>query len=408
MRLPWQAKPTELAAPPPAAQFTVTIPPEMMQGMTYGGTIAPRISRAEALQVPAVLRARNLIAGTLSTLPIHVRDKEKNIATPTSLLTQIDPDVPNAVMLSETYEDLLFEGVSWWRVDGFNFAGFPIAAHHVPVSSVHVAGRGGMPSTQNITADMYFPANGQVFIDGQPVRDEEIIRFDSPNPPLLVHAARAIRTCLKLETTSTLYSDSPVPQGFFTPADGTVEPTEEEIQAFMNAWELARKTRAWGYVGGALKAQSLQWNATEIQLTERVQHAVLEIARATGIDPEDLGVSTTSRTYQNSEDRRRALIDFTLKPYMTAVEQRLSMNDVLPRGYEAKVNLDSFLRSDTKTRMEAYALGKEVGAYTADEIRDLEDRPPLTAAEKAAIAPKATPQPAPSSNGNKPPVGAQA
>lgn len=400
-------KPTELEAPPPAAQFTVVIPPEMMQGMTGHGAIAPRVSRAEALQVPAVLRSRNLIAGTLATLPIHVRDKEKNITHPSSLLDQIDPDVPNTVTLAETYEDLLFEGVSWWRVLAFNFAGFPISAYHVPITSVHVATRGGMPSTAQVTSDMNFPANGQVFIDGAPVRDEEIIRFDSPNPPLLRHAARAIRTCLKLEQTATLYSDSPMPQGILTPADGTVEPTEEEITAFMNEFANARKTRAWAYVGGALKAQTLQWNATEIQLTERVQHAVLEIARATGIDPEDLAVSTTSRTYQNSEDRRRALIDFTLKPYMTAVEQRLSMNDVLPRGHEAKVNLDSFLRSDTKTRMEAYEVGAKVGAYTQDEIRDLEDRPPLTAAEKAAIAPKETPRPSPSSNGNRP-VGAGA
>jgi len=406
LRLPFTRKPVELAAPPPAAQFTVTVPPEMLQGMTGGGQIAPRVSRAEALQVPAVLRSRNLIAGTLGSLPIHVRDKEKHLAHPTSLLDQIDPDVPNAVTLTETYEDLLFEGVSWWRVLAFNFAGFPISAYHVPITSVHVAGRGGMPAVQNVTADQHFPANGQVFIDGQPVRDEEIIRFDSPNPPLLRHAARAIRTCLKLEQTATIYSESPMPQGVFTPKEGTTELTADEINELLNEWEKARRTKAWGYVGGGWEAKVLQWNATEIQLTERVQHAVLEIARATGIDPEDLGVSTTSRTYQNSEDRRRALIDFTLKPYMTALEQRLSMNDVLPRGYEAKVNLDSFLRSDTKTRMEAYEVGAKVGAYTQDEIRDLEDRPPLTAAEKAAIAPKETPPSSPSSNGTRPAVGA--
>jgi hypothetical protein len=67
------------------------------------------------------------------------------------------------------------------------------------------------------------------------------------------------------------------------------------------------------------------------------------------------------------------------------------MRDVLPRGYEAKVNLDGFLRADTLGRMNAYKIGEEVGAYTKDEVRELEDRPDLTAAQKAAMAPKMPP-----------------
>jgi hypothetical protein len=62
------------------------------------------------------------------------------------------------------------------------------------------------------------------------------------------------------------------------------------------------------------------------------------------------------------------------------------MRDIVPRGYVAKVNFDAFLRPDTKTRMETYAIGKPLGAYTEDEIRDLEDKPPLTAAERAEIS----------------------
>jgi hypothetical protein len=64
------------------------------------------------------------------------------------------------------------------------------------------------------------------------------------------------------------------------------------------------------------------------------------------------------------------------------------MRDILPRGYEAKVNLDAFLRADTKGRMESYAIGKPVGAYTEEEIRELEGRPSLTPAERAAAQPK--------------------
>ena len=85
-------------------------------------------------------------------------------------------------------------------------------------------------------------------------------------------------------------------------------------------------------------------------------------------------MSTTSRTYQNSEQRRQDLLDFTLSAYMKAVEQRLSMADVTPRGYRAKFNLDSFLRGDTKGRMEA-AIGEPLGLYPPERLAELEDIP---------------------------------
>lgn len=357
--------------PEPDAAFTVTVPPEMTEGMTYGGAIAPRISRKEALQVPAVLRSRNLIAGTLARLPIHVRDRERQEVSPTTLLDQIDPDVANSVTLANTYEDLLFEGIAWWRVLEVGWHTYPTYAEHIGPDRVTVAGWSPPVNGQG-------PGTGRVHIDGYPVEDSEVIRFDSPNPPLLVHAARAIRTCLTLDSTAARYADEPLPLGYFTPREGQ-RPREDEgtITDLLDKWEEARRRRVWGYVGATWEGKTLQFNAEQIQLAAQRQHAVLEIARAAGVDPEDLGVSTTSRTYQNSEQRRQDLLDFTLAPYMVALEERLSMNDVLPRGYRAKVNLDAFLRSDTLGRMNAYKVGEEVGAYIPEEVRALEDRPPL-------------------------------
>jgi hypothetical protein len=371
----------------PDVEFEVSIPAVMMEGMTSGGTIAPRIARSQALQVPAVLRSRNLIAGTLARLPMHIRDKERRIATPTTLLEQIDPDIPNVVTFAQTYEDLLFEGISWWRVTEVGWHGYPTFAQHINVDRVSVSGM-DLPTLNGHMAAGPF----QVRIDGIPVPDDGVIRFDSPNPPLLVHAARAIRACLNLDITASNYAETPTPLGAFTPREGS-HPREnkKDIEELLDTWETARRHRVWGYVGGAWDIKELQFNAEQIQLAEQRQHAVLEIARAAGIDPEDLGVSTTSRTYQNSEQRRQDLLDFTLTPYSAAIEERLSMRDVLPRGYVAKVNFDGFLRSDTKGRMEAYEIGKKVGAYTDDEIRELEDRPKLTPAQRAAAQPVAIP-----------------
>ena len=344
----------------------------------FGGAVAPRISRAEALQVPAVARARNMIAGTLATLPVSAFNS-KRMPVRSLLLDQIDSDVPNTVTLAALYEDLFFESVSWFKITELRApGGFPSKAQHIDSYRVSVQ-------------------SGRVYVDGMHVPDDQLIRFDSPNPAFLVVAARAIRAALMLDQTAARYAEDPLPLGYFSPSDGAIEGEDGEIEEMLNEWEAARRRRSWGYVPGAVKANTLQWNPEQLQLADARQHAVLEIARHAGLDPEDLGVSTTSRTYQNGEQRRQALLDFTLGAYTSAVQDRLSMGDVTPRGQYVKVRFDGFLRSDTLARMQGYAIGKPLGAYTTEEIRELEDRPPLTAAELAALtptAPAAAPAPA--------------
>lgn len=402
------AEPVQLTAADDAEHFaSESVPAKLWDALTAGGQLAARVSRREALQVPAVMRARNMIAGTLSTLPVEfVRNETRTTDDPPSrLLDQIDPDVPNSVVLANTYEDLLFEGTAWWLVTGRGWHGYPTSAQYVPTDSVHVAGNGGLPTTLRISPDDPFPSEGTVFIDGVPYPDRDVIRFDSPNPPLLTHAARAIRIALRLDRTASDYADEPMPQGILTDKpesmDGGYE--DDEVQELLDRWRRARQNNTWAYLGD-LQAQVLQWSPEQLQLADARQHAVLEIARATGIDAEDLGVSTTSRTYANAESRRLALLDFTLAPFVRTVEQRLSMRDILPRGYHARINMDAFLRSDTYNRMLTYEVGLRVGAYTVDEIRKLEDKRALTPAELAEVTRDRNPAPqaAPADTGGNP------
>lgn len=377
---------------------------ELLERMLRAFAVEPKVSRSEALSVGAVSRARDLIAGTLATLPIDmIGPGKRRIDWP--LFEQPDPDVPTNVVLAYTYEDLLFEGIAWWRVLEVDSRGFPMRAEYVPVSSVHVGGSAALPSQNRVTPDQpAVPPGGQVFIDGRPVSDREVIRFDSPNPPLLVKAARAIRILMKIDAAVAMYTEEPLPLGYFRKGPGTESMSDSQIQKIVDDWEEARRRRAWGYAGG-LEPVPLAWNPEQLQLGDMTDKAVVELARHAGLDPEDLGVSTTSRTYANIEQRRQDLLTFTLGHYAVAVQSRLSMRDVAPRGHVARINFGGFLRTDTLGRYQAYEIGQRVGAITEDETRELEDRPPLTPAEKArrdalrGITPAAVP--APSGNGGR-------
>lgn len=338
--------------------------------------IAPRISRREAIQVPAVKRGRDLIAGTIGTLPFQVLDTE-NVVSVSSLLSQPEEHVARSITMTLLVEDLLFEGHGWWRVTGRDYRGYPNQVVRLLPRSVQLREDG----------KSYVARNGE--IQGQSweyVEDRDLVHFISPTDGILDSGARAIRTYLKLATAADRYADEPLPSGYFTPKDGA-DPEDEEVQDALDKWGESRRLRSTGYVNSALDYNTVQWSPEQLQMSEARQHAVLEIARLMGIDPEDLGVSTTSRTYQNSQDRRLAMINDALGMYVSAIVERLSMQDITPRGYRVVADFNGFLRADDKTRYEVYGLAKSLGVIDRIGIAEREGIPTPT-------FPEPTPAPA--------------
>jgi HK97 family phage prohead protease len=341
-----------------------------------GAGLLPRAGRAEALSVAPVLRGRNLIC-SISTLPLVQYNPQLEV-TRLSLLEQIDPDVPNVVTLAQTVEDLLFEGLSWWRITAFGADGYPTSARHLDYGSVSLQPPGGHSPAP--LPGGYDPRGAVIYYDGEPIGAAEVIRFDSPNPGLLKAAGRAIRRALLLDQTSALYADNPRPQDYFSPADGADPADDEEVRAILDEWRAARKKRSTAYVPAALKYNSVDTpTPADLQLIELTRKATLDIANALGLDPEDLGVSTTSRTYQNGVDRRQDRINDVLSPYMKAVTDRLSMGDVTKRGYRVAFDLDDYLRADPLTRAQFYQHGIRDHWLTPEEARVEEKRAPLPA-----------------------------
>jgi phage portal protein BeeE len=347
---------------------TDDIPASFFGLTSYDDVIAPaaRVGRRSAMQVPAVKRARDLIAGTLGSLPVKLFMADKTEAY-SSLLEQPERGIPRSVTMARTFEDMLFEGVAWWLVVETTWNGYPAKVRRLDPRTVTVRQDG----------KVYYTKAGNSGVVYEYASDFDLIRFDSPNDPLLVAGARAIRAAAALDAAAARYSSGDQPLDYFTPTDG-VDPSQEAVDAAMDAWLEARRIRATGYVPGAFTYHTNAWNPEQLQLAAARDHAVLELARVAGIDPEDLGVSTTSRTYFNAFDRKQARIQDTLRGYALALEDRLSMGDVTPRGYRVAVDFSDMLRSDDVTRFQAYQLGLQVGVYAdTNEVRASEGRPLL-------------------------------
>ena len=327
--------------------------------------IASRVSRRSALQVPAIKRGRDLIPGTLGTLPLDLYGPQNTLRY-SELLAQPERNTPRSVTMAKTYEDLWFEGVAWWYVTEFGDHGFPTKVKRLEPRTVDV----------RIDGKVYVTGAGNQGMTWEYAPDARLIRFDSPTEAVLEAGARAIRASLTLDAAALRYADGAPMQDYFEPSDG-YDPDQDEIDQALDIWLAARRQRSTGYVPAGFSYNLNQFDAAKMQLAEARQHAVLELSRVMGVDPEDLGVSTTSRTYRNDSSRYQARVKDTLRPYMVAVEERLSMNDVCPRGYDARTRVADLLFADDKTRFEAYEIGLRVGAIGQDEIRELERKAPL-------------------------------
>jgi phage head maturation protease len=334
---------------------------------------AATVGRADALSVPAVLKGRNMLC-SIATLPLEQHGPD-NAVVPNPLFRQLDPDVPNVVTLAMTVEDLVLDGIAWWKVIERGFDQFPTAVQRVDpaVVSLQPPGTGASPS---LLPGGHDPHDASVWIDGVEVDERDVIRFDSPNPAVLTAGARPIRRALLLDRAAAMYADDPRPLDYFSPAEGAEEIDDADAAHIIAKWRSARKTRSSGWLPSSLTYHSVDSpSPADLQLVELQKQAGLDLANALGVDPEDLGVSTTSRTYSNAVDRRRDRINDVLSPYMRAITDRLSMGDVTRRGYLVAFNLNDYMRANPTERANVQRAYLDMGVYSVADIQNQEGIP---------------------------------
>lgn len=330
---------------------------------------AVQIDRGEAMQVPALARARNVIAGTVGLLPLVLWTPDgSRVRNPRPWIGQPERDVPAAHTMAWTADDLMFHGIAYWRVSA------EYAADSRPLAFERIAPSRVTPDRDRRTARVVGWR-----VDDRPAPRTgvgRLIVFPGLEEGLLVRAGRTIRTAVALEKAASNYADEPVPTSILRNTSGAHLP-DKKVSELLGAWRTARKSKATAYLD-ALELQIVGLDPAGMQLVEARQHIAIEIARVCNLDPDYVGAnaSGSSLTYTNVTQERRKLVDFTLRHYLTTIEQRLSMDDVTTTGQLVRFDLDDFLRADPQVRAQVLATLLEQGVLTVDEAREREQLAP--------------------------------
>lgn len=115
------------------------------------------------------------------------------------------------------------------------------------------------------------------------------------------------------------------------------------------------------------------------QFLETRQFQVVEVARAFGVPPHLLA-DLQRATFANIEHQGTEFVRYSLRPWAVRLEKRADrMLGATERaaGYYTHHNLDALMRGDLKSRYEAYAVGRQWGWLSANDVNALEDRNPI-------------------------------
>lgn len=123
------------------------------------------------------------------------------------------------------------------------------------------------------------------------------------------------------------------------------------------------------------KFHPISMSNAEAQFLELKNFQIADIARIFRVPPHLIG-DLSRATFNNAEQLKITFADSTIRPLCECIEA--SFNHRLLSPYEQskfyfKFNLSGILRGDVKTRFEAYNLGRNMGVYSANDIRKLED-----------------------------------
>lgn len=327
---------------------------QMMLSQAGVSTILPEV----ALQVPSFVKAIKTYSHTISAFPLREYVNDRAVVL-RPFLRQPSRNTTYSAEIMRLVSDLLMFDRAYWRVTERTWDNFPASIVRMPAHEVSTL-------------------DGRTMWNGMPVDDRQVIRFDGDGLGGWLHTgATAVTIAAALEAATLRYADSPLPTMILKNTGADLP--ESLVDDILTAWEEARANRSTAYLNSTIEAQPQGWNAAELQLVDAKNAAAVQIARMANLDPvwTGAGVPGSSLTYSNRVDLYRQLLDTALTPVMNLISQRLSMNDVTPRGHEVEFDTSVFLRGNPTDLSGLIKEMVPLGVLTVDESRQLLDLPDM-------------------------------
>ncbi len=328
------------------------------------------IDRNFALQVASVARCRNLIAGVIASIDLSLYKKStgEKLGSPV-WLEQPDIRQPRSLTISATVDSLMFYAVAYWRVTSlYADDGRPSGFEWVANNRV------------TYTTNQYGTEIQDYFVDGNKVPMGGIgslVTFQSLLPGVLQSASTTIKAAYDIQRASAVSAATPMPTGILK--NNGADLPESQIQGLLAAFKSARQNRSTAYLTSTLEYVPTSFSPKDMTYNESSQYLSTEIARAMNVPAYMISSDmNNSMTYQNILDGRKEFVAYSLQPYISAIEDRLSMNDITNASNQVRFAVDdTFLRVDAKDRLDIIEKMLNLDLIDVEQARSMEQLTPL-------------------------------
>jgi len=203
-----------------------------------------------------------------------------------------------------------------------------------------------------------------------------LVTFQAMDQGLLLRAARTIKSAIDIEAAAAIAAQTPMPSGYIRNTGADLP--DAQVQGLLATWKQARQNRSTAYLTSSLEFQPASFSPKDMTMVESSQYLATQIARACNVPAYYISADmNNSMTYQNIIDGRKEFVAYSLQPFITAIEDRLSMDDLTPRGQVVRFSLDeSFLRADAMARLDVIEKMLNLGLITVQQAQAMEDLSP--------------------------------
>jgi len=337
-----------------------------------------------AIQLSTVYACVRVISETVASLPLGIYEtvNDGNEKATDHPLYRLLHDEPNSEMTSFVFREvmlahLLLYGNSYSQIirSGKNtvIGLYPLLPDHMDVDR---------DSKGNLTYT-YTTSDGKtVVMKPRDVLHIPGLGFDGVmgySPIALEKNAIGLGIASE-EYGSKFFSNGARPSGILTHPN-TVKNPKALRESWNSAYGGSSNSNRVAILEEGMKFEPIAIPNNEAQFLETRKFQVDEICRIYRVPPHLVG-NLEHATFSNIEHQSIDFAVHTIRPWLVRIEQAMNralLSDQEKGRFFVQFNIDGLMRGDYKSRMEGYAIGRQNGWLSANDIRALENQNPIPA-----------------------------
>ena len=359
--------------------------------LLFGRTTSGKtVNERTALQTTAVYACVRILSETIASLPLHVyryteggKAKDTEHVLYTLLHDEPNPDMTSFVFRETLMSHLLIWGNAYAQIlrdrSGQVIGLYPLLPDQM---SVHRSEKGKLFYVYNRYEEdnPNFQEKGSIVLSQEEVLHIPGLGFDGliGYSPIAL-AKNAVGMTLACEEYGASFFGNGANPGGVLEHPGILKNPAKVRDSWNAVYQGTRNAHKVAVLEEGMSYKQIGIPPEEAQFLETRKFQINEIARLFRIPPHMVGDLEKS-SFSNIEQQSLEFVKYTLDPWVVRFEQALKKSLLLPeekKTHFIKFNVDGLLRGDYQSRMNGYAIGRQNGWLSTNDIRELEELNPI-------------------------------